>query len=793
MSKAARASGARVDLGAVIFPFLLLLTVAAPLGRGLFFAPELDTFTIAVSVLVLILALHLALSGQTDFGRHWLDWAAALFALGYWLGYLVHPVVPYDALQGALRAGMIFSWYVLIAHVVRGRGRLHTYAVTLWGTGVLLAVLGCLAAAGHFPFPSAVSGHQILSTLQYHNALGADLDCTFILGLALCTHAFSGRHRKPGTGRWTLGIYGAGNFVAMLTLLGTGSRGAWLVLPIGLLVWWLGTARSAWGRGAFLVLWPLGLAILLSRPVLDGFWNHHSGAALAALAAGTVLGGLGPTLYRWGSRAWERQRYPIEVRRVLQGVAVLYGGGVLVFLLVSTGRAAASMVGRGLVAGALVTRASSITVQTPSLLQRVVMWHDALRLLPRAFLLGLGGGAWEALYHSVQSAPYWSTEVHDAILQAWLGGGLPAALGLLAAGVGVLVVAWTRRGDSASGALFWGLGVGAFTLFGHSLADFDLSLPALALVIWGAAAAVRGGAGSGEALPGWRWLRGLGGLVAAGALGLGILLPTARVVAAATTAGAAAQAATTRQYASAYDGYQSALQLEPLDARYLADQSQLLLIASAVDHNPATTQQAADTALAALQFGTGNLEVSAVALGVLNAAHHWQQVGQYGADLLQAFPLDPDVDAYVGPALVAAAEGDLGSAAYGSALQALTAASEMPAAMQTSYRTRARGLASHFFPRPALPASAELAVGEADAMLGRWPAAENVLAGLAHGGTVSIADESSGWLAVVQLRAGDSTAAEATLATLAHNPEGRAAYTQAYQWTAFVPELTPGG
>lgn len=794
MAKRAQARRPLVDLGALLFPLLLVLTLAAPIGRGLFFAPERDTFTIAVAVLLLALALHLLLAGQGPIGRHWMDWAVLALALGYWLAYLLHPAVPAAALDGALRGGLYLAWYWLIAAVVRDRRRLVWYARTLYASGVLLALLGCLAAAGHFNFPGAVQGQRILSTLQYANAFGAMLDFTFIIGLALMVHAQLDPKRRRGSSAVPLGIYGAGNFLVVLTLLGTASRGAWLVLPVVLAIWWWGLARDSRGRGLLFILWPTALALLLSRPVLDAFWGHRGGAGLGVLAVGVVVSGAAGALYPTAVRAWARQRYPVEVRRALQALAGLYVVGVVGFLLLSTGRAAVALAGHGLVAGSVAARAAGISLKSPDLLQRVVMWRDALRLIPRAPLFGLGGGAWSALYHQVQSAPYWSTQVHESVLQAWLGGGLLAAAGLAAAGLGVLILGWRRRRDAGDGAmLLWGLGVAAFALFGHSLADFDLSLPALTLMLWGAAAALRRGSQpeEGAAQPRWWW--GVAGLVGAGGVGLLLLLPAVRVTNAASAAGRGAVDAAAKQYARAYQYYNAALTREPLTGTYLADQAQLLLVAYAINHNGAELQQAADMAQSAQQYDPGNLTVSSVALGVLNQARHWQQEAQDAAGLIRSFPVDPEVYDYAGPAMVNAAEGEIQVGEYSAAGQALGQVTGMAAYLQGAYRSRAQGLARRFFAEPALGAGAQLAAGEASALLGHWNEAISRLTPLAHVGSGSIAAESRGWLAAVEQRSGERPPAADALGALRSNALGERAYLQAYQLTAFSGEVGHGG
>ncbi len=785
----------RVDIAALIFPVLLLLVVLGPLQRGLFFAPERDPFEVVAAVLLLAAGFHLLVRGEGPLWGHPLDWAALAFPLGYWLAYLHHPVAPASALSALLRAALMLTWFWTVAAVVRGRARVLWFCRALYASGALLAALGCLAAAGRFHFPAAAVDRRILSTIQYANAFGALLVFTLLCGLGLMQDRWSAERsaRAPDRSAVHLGLLGAGNVLVVETLLGTVSRGAWLVLPVAAAVWWLGLPRGGRQRGLFFLLWPVGLALLLSRSVLDAFWGGHGAHGLAVLAVGCLAGAAGPGLYGWAVRVWERQRWTPEVRAVFRALGVLYGVGVLAFLLLASGRAAASLAGHGLVAPAVAARAASISAQTPSLVQRTVMWRDALKLVRLRPLLGYGGGGWEALYHSVQSAPYWSTQAHEALLQAWVGGGLLSMLALLGLGIGVAVYAIRARGADGTGALVWGLGAGALGLWLHSLADFDLSIPAVALLLWGAAAILRStGAPNAPPVPGrWRW--GLAGWVVTAGTALLVLVPAMRLEQAARLGGAGAVAMSQRQYAGAYTDYSGALALEPLDPTFLVDKAQLLALAAGIDHSPAVLQRGADLALAADQFAPGDLQVRAAAADVLAAAGQWPSLARDAASILREFPLDTATYDYAGPALVRAAEGELGTGSFTAAGAALRTVAGLQGTLRAAAEDRAPPRIRRLFAPPRLGVQAELAVGEADALLGDWGGAEAVLGSLVSAGNPTVTDEARVWLAVAELRAGDKSAANATFAPLSTQGRWQDEWNRVYQWTAFAPEVGPRG
>lgn len=775
MTSQGRTARARFDLGGLAFVVMLALVVLAPLQQGLYFHPELDGFAVIVAILLAVVAIDHAVRGRPLFATRPLDWAAMAVALGYWIAYLRSPVVPYEALQAALRAGVLLAWYWIAAATVSTPRRLSVLLHTLLISGAILALIGCLAAAGLLHVPAAVVSQRILSTIQYANAFGALLDFTLIIALSLTLADWSAqRHRRHPAGPFNAraALYGAASVLLLVTLLGTTSRGAWLVLAAGSVLWIIGLPKSQRWTAVLALAWPSAVAVLLSRTILGGFWDGHGARSLVVLLVGMAVGAVGFGIERTVVRAWRRQQFGPEVRRVFQGFVGLYVVGVIAFLLVSTGGATAALAGRGIVSAQVAQQAGSISLDTPDFLARVVMWRDGLKLLAKHPLLGLGGGGWAALYHTVQSALYWSTQAHEAILQAWIDGGLLAGLGTAGMGIFLLYLGWRGRGGDRSAPLMrWGLAAAGVALWAHSLADFDLSIPAVAALLWGAAGAVRGSEPPAPAPPRRvAVMKGLGSGIAVAAVASLLLVTGSRLSQAGALASAGAQDLTAKQYSAAYTKYQAALDLEPLDPTVLADKAQLLAVAFSTGHSPAFRQQAADTALAAMEFGPGNFSVDTTAVNVLGATNHWAGVANGANALLASFPLDPTVAAVADQALLKAAVGEIGAGAFTSAAANLQRAAATSSDLARSYASRTNALAAAKFDPPALGGEGVLSEGEADVLLGRWPAAGALLTPLLKSRTPSIASEARVWLAVSQARDGQGAMAQATFAPLAKDP-----------------------
>jgi len=770
----------RADLSLIAFPALLLLLVLAPLERGLFFPSSLLPFIVEVALLALLVAIDRLLRGERLPLTSGLDWAVLAYAVGFALADRLHPAVPDHARQGALLGGMLLLWYWAAAHLVRGAGRVRAFARAVFGSGVLLALLGCLALAGIFPFPDAVQGERILSTLQYANSLAAWLIAASLAGLGLVVEALS--HQRTGWRTQTaLAAYGAGLALMVLTLLGTYSRGGWIVYVVAVGIWGLGVSPQHRRAAAFVALWSIAVGLLFSRAALDLLGGGHHARGLIVLGVTLLLGALGPAGYRWLGDIWRRQMWAPGVRQALRVTAALYGIGVGIFLLIAGTRAAATA-GQGILANSVVQRASSVGLTTPDLLARVGFWRDALRLIRVHPLAGYGAGGWAALYHGVQSSLYWTTQVHESVLQAWVEGGALAALGLAALGLLLLWRGWQRRPDP-EGAILWGLAAGGVGLWLHSLVDFDLSLAALAVLLWGVAGAVRGptAAAAAPSRP-RRILWAVGGAVVATALCWIIAAPASRLAHAQALGSIGAAAIVAHQYGTAYTLDTQALALDPLSPTIHADLAQLQIVAYAVDHNRTTLRQATADAQAAAALDPGDLTSRGTAVNVLVQGQQWDQAATAAEALVRDFPLDPQVYDLVGQTLVRVAEGEIGQASFTQAAAVLHAAADL----QAGYAAAAHRLGRHSAP-PAGPLgpTALKASGQADALLGRTADAATLLTPLAGHGDV----EAAAWLAASDARAGDTPASAAALRQAGTSAAAQAALRAARQYLAFTPEL----
>jgi len=127
--------------------------------------------------------------------------------------------------------------------------------------------------------------------------------------------------------------------------------------------------------------------------------------------------------------------------------------------------------------------------QSKSFLARMQFIQDGLGIFKDHWFLGAGGGAWSVLTFSYQSYLYWSTQPHSYIVQVAAETGIVGVLIFIMLIASILVQFITERVykkdmDDAQKILQITLLVSIFTMFAHSMLDFDLSISSVYILLW---------------------------------------------------------------------------------------------------------------------------------------------------------------------------------------------------------------------------------------------------------------------------------------------------------------------
>ncbi|HHW41399.1 MAG TPA: hypothetical protein GXX19_09695 [Syntrophomonadaceae bacterium] len=780
---------------------LAVLLFYPPYFRGLFFARELLPTHIFTAMLFALLAFYKIYRREPLFSRHPLDWAiVALLAL-----YTTSSIAAWnarDAVGAILKMANYAAVYWMLAYGVRSLSAVRNYLAVFFTSGTGVAVLGLGAAFGTFRYKDAFVGGRIYSSLQYPNTLAAFLTAINLFGLYLWAEA---RHLASKL------LLSVGNYLLFLTFLGTQSRGALLIYPLGLLVLLLGLtggvqepgakqkaadvgcrvpgaaprglpgrSGAAW-RGAARVLGHFALqlvsALAVFGKVMAAANSHSQLAGWLWVLAGAAVAALLQLLWHYaenGIRLPAGEGGP-AVQRTLKPWVLPAAGLVLALAIAAGGfalarqAAAPAATGSGAVWKSWVQRLESISLKDENAQDRLNWSRDALRIMassPLNAILGAGGGGWNALYHRYQDYLYFSTEVHNHFMQVGVETGIPGLLAFIAIWIFFFagsVRTWRAAGDRSQQALrgtAWAIFSGALALGLHSLIDFNLSLGAVAILLWGLFGLERGleristfeerdASGKVVRHPGARLSPGVQGAIVGVLAGAFFFLSLALALGD-NYAQAAAAALKNQDARAAVENLDRAIRYDPWTTSYRTQLAQILLYQGTQQQDGAAIRKAQETLRAAVQKSRGDFQLRLLyARALFNGGQVREGVGQL-EEAVTLMPLKQEVydNLAVGYLeagrflLEQAGQNRQAAGGQGGNVEELRAQgrSYLEKALQVPGRIEARMAAvpkEHLklwrrAPLLAVSPSVKLKAGEAAVLLGKWPQAETYLAAAAQ-------------------------------------------------------------
>ncbi len=119
--------------------------------------------------------------------------------------------------------------------------------------------------------------------------------------------------------------------------------------------------------------------------------------------------------------------------------------------------------------------------------ERFVFFRDAWEIIKDHPWRGLGGHAWSSIYFKYQSADYSTTEVHNHFLQVWIETGIIGFLLFLAIWLGLIFTTYRlyKQAPIEQKVLVAAIVSGVLAVVTHSLYDFNLSLGAIGIFLFG--------------------------------------------------------------------------------------------------------------------------------------------------------------------------------------------------------------------------------------------------------------------------------------------------------------------
>lgn len=447
---------------------LCLILLAAPFFRGTYLENHLFPFLTVIPLLFILFLYEQYRNRDQEFFNSPLDWAMLALLLAYVLS-LTNAVNTRLAIIGVMKITAYVMIFWMCFRAARQSTGVRTIITTCYTSGLGMAIFGLLVYCGVINYPYVQAGDRIASTLEYANTLGIYMAVIFFLGwgLLLSTKNIAWR-----------GILAAGNTLLLMALLGSLSRGTWLLYPIAGLLYIFLQAKGQ--RLAALFSWLSSLipGLLLGRLFLAA--PSGSGAIIYILAGMVFAAGVQIGLDYLYLRLKQNDKLPGKKlsRTVIAAFLVLMLAGAL------TSSSFKSFFTQGAIA-----RLTQISLQDQNVQLRFEFSRNALQIIKDYPITGVGAGGWEALYHKYALHLYWSVTAHNYPLQTWLESGTIGLLALIAIWVlflGHLWRVWRSSLDNKRAfALFWSAALACLLLAAHSVIDWDMSFSSVAFLLFG--------------------------------------------------------------------------------------------------------------------------------------------------------------------------------------------------------------------------------------------------------------------------------------------------------------------
>lgn len=742
-----------INLNLFIFGFLGLIFIIlfAIIGRGLFFKPESFLALMLIAGTFAFVVGDVIIKGKTDFFRAPMDYLVVALALIYLLAIAVAVSIP-DAILGAWRGLGYVLVFFITTQLIKSWKSYGLLVEILFGSGVLVGLIGLLAAIGIYNYPGAYEGKAILSTLQYQNALAIFLAMMILLGFGLWARAEKDPLREIG--------YLAGLIIMNVAMLGTQSRAVWIMLPCLLLAWVVALSKEIRSRMFLAICYVLIAGMLTSRGFFSRIEGGHLMAATMLLSGGVLLTLSGWLILHRLNRLIRRRPMSPAVRKFWQGVGIAYLVATLLFYGVYTVK---TLPGgwEAVMPADLTAQLKTVNGSDHSFAIRFAFYKDALEIAKDYPLLGTGAGGWKALYTQYRTLPYTTSEVHNAYLQTLVETGLLGFLVYLALwGTGIYSAfrLFKHFRKDARWPLVWSV-ILAFVAMGmHSFLDFDLSLPTLSIITWIMFALIRNARQLAKKQPegfklagSRRWLV----LVTGFTVALVVALPAYRLYQAGQIGAEGARAMAAGDLNKAESQMRQAISMDPYTGSFVADLARINLVHWLQDNDQDRLKQGVQMAEEAVQKEPYNIQLKSSLITAYLVTGMTDQGMNIARELIKANPYELKAYEVLAGAGVEAAIHYRQQGQRSQMLMCLDGVLDLPAQLEVAQNTVAKtsGQAYRYItflkPTPQL----NLSLGQANLLMGRTFVAIPPLELATKDKTVG--KEAAAWLAVAYQEAGE--------------------------------------
>lgn len=466
-----------VNLNLLVVILLGVLLFFPPFFRGMFFREEFVIVHMATAVIFMLYYQGIFVKSSRKFLVEPLDYANFALVICYALSILI--AINKDlGIAFAWRQINYFAIYWLLANAVRSLKDVHRLLQVFYVSGLVVAGITLGTMVGFWNYNAAYQNGIVQTTLQYKNA-GA------ILLAALSYFGFFFWVRDSRT--WMKVFYGIGNYIYLFIIFGSQSRAVWVLYPVFFALLIAGFSNGKRLISIFNIVLISGLTFTLSsqayQKVLEG---EPSGAWVWLFLAFGIIAGVQYLVAYLAS-------FKVSRKLATAGVLVIIFallGGVLILQKNTGSQNAASFLPAN-----IYEKITTLSIKERNISERTYFWQDALTMVKERPVLGYGGGGWRSGYRQYASYHYNSNEEHNHFLKVAVETGLLGFLSYLAIWATFLLLVAKfifKTPPSEAKSTLWLITVSALALGVHSFFDFDLSLGAIAIVLWSCFGLARG-------------------------------------------------------------------------------------------------------------------------------------------------------------------------------------------------------------------------------------------------------------------------------------------------------------
>ncbi|WP_366923770.1 O-antigen ligase family protein [Metallumcola ferriviriculae] len=447
---------------------LMSIVIFSPFFRGLYFEAEFLFFHLLTAATFVWFAKQAVDRKAFTFFRAAPDFFSAGLLLAYFISFLF-AVNHRLAVMESMKMLTYFLVYWVAAYGINDGIKVNKYLQAIFCSGTIVSLLGLGAAFGTFNLTAAVIDGIITSTLQYKNSFGIFLVVINLIGLYFLIREESMLKRY---------LYGSANLLVFLALLGSQSRGAWLIYPLVLLLAFAGIAgehRRVFVQSAFI---QFIAAFAVAAPTFRAISSSAAAGWLWVLAGIVLVIGLEFAAAKlFAGRMLTVPRTAV----VICSVAVL----IVVFFFMARPEVI-TVTAQKVLPKQLAQRVQTINLNVHQVQERFAFYKDALKIVKEHPIIGIGGRGWRTAYQAYQSYYYVSKEIHSYYFKVLVETGFVGLTMLLGWLFSVIIIGFKNtfktKGDERS--LNAILTIAIITIAAHSIIDFNLSLGAISILLW---------------------------------------------------------------------------------------------------------------------------------------------------------------------------------------------------------------------------------------------------------------------------------------------------------------------